>query len=80
MFAREPSPSEAAILVDLVSQLMAGLPDEDRTVLMLHLQGYTIAEIKAQNGRAMRTVRRILERVRKHLRTLEGEKPNGNAN
>ena len=74
MFAREPTPSEAAILVDLVGQLMAGLPDEDRLVLTLHLQGYTIAEIKARTGRAMRTVRRILERVRKHLRLLEGKR------
>jgi len=35
------------------------------------LQGYTIAEIKDRTGRAMRTIRRILERVRQRLRNLD---------
>src|SRR5262245_45152839 len=76
MFARDPTPSEVAMLVDLVAQLMRSLPEEDRTVLTLHLQGYTIAEIKAQTGRAMRTVRRILERVRARLRFLSTDGAN----
>jgi RNA polymerase sigma-70 factor (ECF subfamily) len=80
MFAREPTPSEAAILVELVGQLMASLPEEDRAVLTLHLQGCTIAEIKTQTGRAMRTIRRILERVRKHLRGLNAERSSDNTN
>jgi RNA polymerase sigma-70 factor (ECF subfamily) len=70
MFAREPTPSEAAILIEIVSRLMAALPEEDRAVLTLHLQGCTIAEIKAQTGRAMRTIRRILERIRKQLQAV----------
>jgi RNA polymerase sigma-70 factor (ECF subfamily) len=70
LFAREPTPSEAAILIDIVGRLMAGLPEEDRAVLTLHLQGCTIAEIKAQTGRAMRTIRRILERIRRQLRGI----------
>jgi RNA polymerase sigma-70 factor (ECF subfamily) len=75
-FAREPTPSEATMLVELVSRLMRNLPDEDRAVLALHLQGCTIAEIKAQTGHAMRTIRRILDRVRGHLRALQAEEGN----
>jgi RNA polymerase sigma-70 factor (ECF subfamily) len=70
LFAREPTPSEAAILIDIVSRLMAALPEEDRAILTLHLQGCTIAEIKAQTGRAMRTIRRILERIRRQLQAI----------
>jgi len=69
-FARDPTPSEAAMLLDLVGRLMRDLPEEDRAVLTLHLQGCTIAEIKAKTGRAMRTIRRVLERIRHHLREI----------
>jgi RNA polymerase sigma-70 factor (ECF subfamily) len=77
MFAREPTPSEAAMLVELVSQLMQQLPEDDRAVLALHLQGCTIAEIRAQTGHAMRTIRRILDRIRGHLRAIQSEEENG---
>jgi len=70
LFAREPTPSEAAILIEVVGRLMAALPEEDRAVLTLHLQGCTIAEIKAKTGRAMRTIRRILARIRRQLQVI----------
>jgi RNA polymerase sigma-70 factor (ECF subfamily) len=70
LFARDPTPSEAAMLIEIVGRLMAGLPEEDRAVLTLHLQGCTIAEIKAQTGRAMRTIRRILARIRRQLQAI----------
>jgi RNA polymerase sigma-70 factor (ECF subfamily) len=70
LFTREPTPSEAAILIDIVGKLMAGLPEDDRAILTLHLQGCTIAEIKAQTGRAIRTIRRILERIRRQLQLI----------
>jgi RNA polymerase sigma-70 factor (ECF subfamily) len=73
LLAREPTPSETVMLIDLVGRLMRGLSEEERSVLTLHLQGYTIAEIKARTGHAMRTVRRILERARNHLRTLQDQ-------
>jgi RNA polymerase sigma-70 factor (ECF subfamily) len=71
LFARDPTPSETAMLNELVGRVMRSLPEEDRAVLTLHLQGYTIAEIKARTGRAMRTVRRILDRIRRRVRTLD---------
>jgi RNA polymerase sigma-70 factor, ECF subfamily len=73
LFARDPTPSEAAMLIELVGGLMRRLPEEDRAILTLHLQGHTIAEIKARTGRAMRTIRRILERIRKQVRAIRAE-------
>jgi RNA polymerase sigma-70 factor (ECF subfamily) len=70
VFDREPTPSQAAMLVELVGSLMRSLPEDDREILSLHLQGCTIAEIKALTGRAMRTIRRILERVRRRAREM----------
>jgi len=70
LFARDPTPSEAAMLIEMVGRLMQNLPEEDRAILTLHLQGCTIAEIKAQTGRASRTIRRVLDRIRRHLRDI----------
>jgi len=71
LFARDPTPSEAAILIELVGRLMRNFPEDDRAILTLHLQGCTIAEIKSQTGRAMRTIRRVLERIRRSLREIQ---------
>ena len=49
------------------------LESGDRAILALHLQGHTIAEIKAHTGRAMRTIRRVLERIRKQVRTIQAD-------
>jgi RNA polymerase sigma factor (sigma-70 family) len=69
----EPAPAEVAVLVDLVERLLRGLPDLDRVVVSLHLQGYTANEISTRVGWATRTIRRVLERVRKRLQRLEEE-------
>lgn len=71
--ARDPTPSEAAILIELVGRLMGSLAEDDRAILTLHLQGCTIAEIKARTGRAMRTIRRVLERIRQQLRGIRAQ-------
>src|SRR5262245_17450183 len=66
--AGDPTPSEAAVVTELLEELMTGLEDGDRDILTLQLQGYTIPEISQQVRRSERTVSRILERVRKRLR------------
>ena len=71
--ADEPTPSEAAVLTDTLEQLMQALEASDRDVLTLQLQGYTIPEISRQVHRSERTVCRILERVRRRLRRLQGQ-------
>ena len=69
--ARGPGPVEAAALTGTLERLMAGLDERDREVLTLCLQGYTMREVGEQVSRAERTVRRVLERVRRRLRELQ---------
>jgi len=58
------------VLTDTVEQLMRLLPAEDREVLTLLLQEYTIPEISKQVKRSERTVSRVLERIRRRCRRL----------
>ena len=64
---REPTPDEAMALAETVAGLLAGLVGDERAVVELSLQGYSTEEISQQLGRAERSVRRVRERVRKHL-------------
>jgi RNA polymerase sigma factor (sigma-70 family) len=71
---REPTPDEALLLAETVEELLRGFDADDRAVIELSLQEYTVVEISARLGRAERTVRRLRERVRKRLqRLLAGE-------
>lgn len=65
--AREPTPSEAAMLAETVEQLMNKLGPRDRDILALSLQGHTTPEISAQVGCTERTVQRILAGIKKWL-------------
>lgn len=71
--APDPSPAEAAMLAETVQGLLLGLEDWQRELVKLHLQGYSQEEIGAKIGRADRTVRRVLERVRSRLALLRDE-------
>ncbi len=73
--AREPTPAEAAILVETVERLFAGLADErHRRIVRLRLEGFSTAEIGVEVGRTQRMVRRVLEEVRRRMeRWLEDE-------
>ena len=71
----QPTPLEAAILVETVEGLMSGLDERDRDILSLHLQGYSIAEVSDSLGRAQRTVRRTISGVKRRVRRqLEAER------
>jgi RNA polymerase sigma-70 factor, ECF subfamily len=70
LMAAGPTPAEAAVLADLVDQLLSGLSAADRQIVLDHLQGYTIYEASVRSGCAARTVRRVLDRARKRLRRL----------
>jgi RNA polymerase sigma-70 factor (ECF subfamily) len=71
--AREPTPSEAAMLTETIEHLLRGLEGRDRDIVTLSLQGYTGPEISAQLGRPERTVYRVLGRVRKRLEQMQAE-------
>jgi RNA polymerase sigma factor (sigma-70 family) len=67
---REPSPQEVAILTETLERLFLEIDPEDRPVLELSLQGLSAAEISLQLGRALRTVHRLRERIRRRLEEL----------
>jgi RNA polymerase sigma-70 factor (ECF subfamily) len=65
-----PTPDEAAMLAETVSELMRGLDRDDREAVELLLQGYTIPEISERLGHAERTLRRLRNRMEDRLRRL----------
>ncbi len=68
---REPTPEEAAMLVETVEELFRSLDEDERPILELSLQGYSTAEISERLGRAERSVRRLRERTRKRLERMQ---------
>jgi RNA polymerase sigma-70 factor (ECF subfamily) len=73
VFARDPTPSEAAMLAETLELVLRGLDERDRTVVVLSLQGSTLPEISAELGCTERTVYRVLDRVRARLEALGDE-------
>ena len=71
--AREPTPSEAAVLVETLEQVLHGLEECDREVVELAHQGYKAPEISTGLGRAERTVYRLLGRIQKRLQGVCAE-------
>jgi RNA polymerase sigma factor (sigma-70 family) len=69
MLGREPTPAEAAVLREMVERLLASLPDRDRQIVALNLEGKSNREISAHINRAERTVRRTLDQFRAKLET-----------
>lgn len=69
--AREPTPSEAAMLNDTLEQLMGPLNEREQQMLAMRLQGYTIPEISAAVERTERTVHRLLADVREKMVALQ---------
>ena len=65
--AEEPDPQDAAMLIEAVEELLAGLKEGDRPIVELRLQGYTTPEIATETGRAERSIRRILEHLKEKL-------------
>jgi RNA polymerase sigma factor (sigma-70 family) len=68
--AAEPTPAEAAEFADQLEQLLAGLEDEERQIILLRLEQYTLEEVAERLGCSERTVRRILKRVQSRLQRL----------
>jgi DNA-directed RNA polymerase specialized sigma24 family protein len=73
---REPTPDEAIALSDELEALFHQLDPFARRVLELRLQGESLMRIAADTGRAERTVRRTLARVRQGLTEWLGREQN----
>lgn len=65
--ARDPTPSEAAILAETLEQILGEFDVQDRSIIELILQGHSAQEVSLKVGRAERTVFRVLERVKQKL-------------
>ncbi len=69
--ATEPGPAEAALLLDQIEALLAGLPETYREILLRRLEGHDAAAIAIQLGLSRRTIQRGLNLLRDRLKTLE---------
>jgi RNA polymerase sigma-70 factor (ECF subfamily) len=67
---REPSPEEAALMIEAVEQVLQAFDPDDREVIELTFQGYSTEETSARLNRAERSVRRLRERARKRLERM----------
>jgi RNA polymerase sigma-70 factor (ECF subfamily) len=67
---REPTPDEAAMLGEIIEQLLGELDDCHRDIIQLSLQGCSSAEIADQIDVTERTVQRILKHVRERIEQL----------
>jgi RNA polymerase sigma-70 factor (ECF subfamily) len=68
--AREPTPEEAMMLSETVEQVMRSLPERERPIMVMALQGYTLPEISQQIARTERTVYRVLRRIKDKLEEM----------
>lgn len=64
LMSREPSPEEAAGLLDQLEHFLAQLRREDREILELRMQGFSTLEIAQKLGITDRKIRRLMERIR----------------
>jgi RNA polymerase sigma factor (sigma-70 family) len=75
LLAHGPTPLEAMTLAEEVESVMRGLAPLERQVLEMRLQGHNRASIAEATQRSVRTVTRILDRVKQHLEQTHAEPP-----
>jgi RNA polymerase sigma-70 factor, ECF subfamily len=73
LIARDPCPEEAAVLTEMVEELMRTLDGPHRDIVSLSLQGHKPAEIASAIGCTERTVQRVLRRVKHWLQDRQGD-------
>ncbi len=67
---RQPTAEDAMVLQETLEQLLAELTPDQRDVLRLKLQNYSVEEISERIGRTERTVYRVLTLVRERLEEM----------
>jgi RNA polymerase sigma-70 factor (ECF subfamily) len=75
--ARDPTPDEAAILSETVEQMLQGLKERERDIVLLKLQGFSMIEISEKVECSERTVERVLKRIRERLARTGTEQQGG---
>src|SRR5262245_12665176 len=62
--ARDPTPSEGAMLADTLGQLLDGLDEREASIVRLTLEGRSVAEISRTVGRSEYLVRKVVSQVK----------------
>jgi RNA polymerase sigma-70 factor (ECF subfamily) len=65
--APDPQPVEALLLAETLEEVLRGLREDQRPIVLLRLQGFLQHEIAEQVGCTERTVERVLRNVRQAL-------------
>ena len=65
--SEEPNPDDAAILVEELSDLLAGLDETQRSIIELSMQHLSVEQIAEEVHRSERTVRRTIQQGREEL-------------
>jgi len=66
-FARDPSPAEAAALIEQLEQVMRALEPVQCRMFEMRLQGHSVADIAVATQRCEQTVRRLLGKIKAQL-------------
>lgn len=56
-----------AVLRMVIDEILTKLPESQRQIIELRIEGYEVGEIAAKTGRAKRSVERVLQEFRKSL-------------
>ncbi len=59
--------SAAALLRMVLEEQLADLPESNRDIIRLRIEGYEVGEIAKETGRSRRTVERVLQQFRSRL-------------
>lgn len=70
---REPTPPEAAVLVETVDQLLQGLDERAQLIVTLNLQGYEVSEVSIRVGCTESKVYRVLRLIRQRLERMRAQ-------
>lgn len=70
LIGRDPTPSEAAAVVDTIQELLEGLPPSYGDVLQLLLEGHTVAEIARRLNSGRQPVRTMVKHLEERLERL----------
>lgn len=64
---RDPSPQETLAVLEEIEQLTSGLDPVQKQIVELRLQGYRIEEVAEEVHRSERTVRRVMDTIKRRL-------------
>ena len=64
LLTSEPTPEATVSFLDQLEHFMQQMPESDRKILELRMEGFSTEEIAEKTGSYDRKIRRVLERIR----------------